>query len=183
MQNQFPWTVKGDYTASCSCKPACCSCNFGFEPILGNCDGSGLLEIREGFYEEVRLDGISIVMVHEKGEVGKPPRIKHYVSEKATDQQFKAAIHLMETVFAVALPKDLEILHSEKVPIWVERSNATIKYSVPTFGVEIEMMKGHNGRTIGIEEPLGPWAMDYKQYKSTYSATNAYTAKWDLSST
>jgi len=182
MQNQILWAVKGDYTASCSCKPACCSCNFGFEPILGNCDGSGLLEIKEGYYGDVGLDGISLVMIHEKGEVGKPPRIKHYVSEKATDQQHKAATQLFEAVFAVALPMDLEILPSEKVSIWIERSNETIKFSVPTFGVEIEIMKGQDGGSIGIEEPLGPWAMDYKQYKSTYSATNAYTAKWDISS-
>ncbi len=182
MQNQIPWAVKGDYTASCSCKPACCSCNFGFEPILGNCDGSGLLEIKEGYYGDVRVDGISLVMVHEKGKLGKLPSIKHYISEKATDQQHNAATQLMESVFEVALPKELEILPSEKVPIWVERSNATIKFSIPAFGVEIEIMKGQDGRSIGIEEPLGLWAMEYQQYKSTYSATNAFTAKWDISS-
>ena len=183
MQNQIPWAVKGDYSASCSCKPACCSCNFGSEPILCNCDGCGLLEINEGYYGEVRLDGISLVMIHEKGEVGKPPRIKYYVNKKATDQQLKAATQLLESVFEVALPKDLEILPSEKVPIWVERSNATIKFSVPAFGVKIEMMKGQDRQSIGIKEPLGPWALDYIQYKSTYSATDAYTAKWDVRST
>jgi len=121
-------------------------------------------------------------MVHEKGKLGKLPSIKHYISEKASDQQHNAATQLMESVFEVALPKDLEILPSEKVPIWVERSNATIKFSIPAFGVEIEIMKGQDGRSIGIEEPLGPWAMEYQQYKSTYSVTNAFTAKWDISS-
>lgn len=182
MQNQISWAVKGDYTASCSCKPACCTCNYGFEPILGNCDGSGLLEIKEGYYADVSLNGISLVMIHQKGEVGKSPRIKYYVNEEATDLQFTAATQLLEAVFAEALPKDLEILPSEKVPIWVERSNATIKFSIPVFGVEIELMKGQDGRSIGIEEPLGAWAMDYKQYKSTYSVTNAFTAKWDINS-
>ena len=135
------------------------------------------LRVRPGTIRQWHRAGL-----HEKGEVGKRPRIRPYVDEKSTNQQVQAATQLLEAVFEVAIPKDLEILPTKKVPIWVERSNATIKYSVPAFGVEIEMMKTRDGRSIGIEEPLGPWARGYKQYKSTYSATNAYTAKWDISS-
>ena len=89
----------------------------------------------------------------------------------------------MESIFhqGELAVQHLEILPPERVPIWIERSNETIKFSLPAFSVEIEMMKSQTGQPIGIEEPLGPWVMDYRQYKSTFSSTNAYTAKWDNS--
>jgi len=151
------------------------------EQELANNNSSGLLEIKDGHYGEVNLDGISLVMMHIKPEEGKAAGVKYYISEAVTDEQFQAAPKLMEAVFSAALPNDLEVLSSEKAPISVERSANKIRFSVPGFKIEIEMMKSSKGRPFGLEVPLGAWANHYVQYKSTHSVTNAYTAKWDIS--
>ena len=50
-----------------------------------------MVEIKEGHYGDVRLDGISVVTTFRFGEW-----VKLYVSENATDEQAKAAAQLMK---------------------------------------------------------------------------------------
>lgn len=120
--------------------------------------------------------------------------MKYYVSENATDEQVKAAQQLIQAVFAEGLPPDVKVLSSEKVPVSVERTETTVKFSVPASTVEIEMVEARDGKPIKIQNLPGAWAVDYTQYKSitnrhfskdkefSYSGTNGYTAKWDISS-
>ncbi|NIP22891.1 MAG: DUF1326 domain-containing protein, partial [Phycisphaerae bacterium] len=101
------WSVKGNYIESCSCNPAC-PCIFGSSPTLGHCDASGLLEIKEGHYGDVSLDGISVLQT---GRLGK--WIKYYLSENATDEQINVVAPLMKALYGFG---DMEVLAIEKAP-------------------------------------------------------------------
>lgn len=184
------WAIKADATESCCCNPAC-PCLFGSPPTLGHCDAVGLVEIKEGHYGEVRLDGISVVYTGRLGEW-----MKYSVSENASDGQVKAAAKLVEVAYGIP---GMKILLTEKVPISIERTANKIKFSVPSSTVEIEMIKGFNGKPIKIQNLVAqnlpmPHFIDYTQYKSiilshdskdkkfSYSGTNGVTAKWDVAS-
>ncbi len=185
------WAIKADYTGSCSCNPAC-PCFFGSPSTLGHCDDAGLVEIKQGHYGGVRLDGISLVSTGRVGEW-----VKFSISKDATDEQVKAAVKLMAAIGFT--PSGAKVLSTEKVPISIERTADKIKFSVPSTTVEIEMMKGLNGKPIKIQNisaqnvPL-PLLIDHTQYKSitlshdskdkkfSYSGTNGLTARLDATS-
>jgi DNA-binding GntR family transcriptional regulator len=120
--------------------------------------------------------------------------VEFYVSENATEDQVKAAQQLMETVFAADFPPGTEVLSTEKAPVSVERTATTLKYSVPASTVEIEMMKGQDGKPIKILNLPFIGANEFIQYKSiklehnsknkkfSYSSTNGFTAKMEATS-
>jgi len=180
------WAIQADYAESCSCNPAC-PCVLGSAPTFDHCEGIGFAEIKEGHYGDVRLDGISVVTTFRMGEW-----IKYYVSEDATNEQVKAAQQLIATAFEV--PADWKVLSTEKVPVSVERTTNTIQFSVPASKVEIEMMKGLDGKSIQIQNLPADVLRDYTQYKSiaishqskeqefSYSGTNGFTSKVDIAS-
>jgi hypothetical protein len=185
------WAIKADFTDSCSCKPAC-PCVFGSPPTLGHCNDVGLIEITQGHYGDVSLDGISLVFTSRFGEW-----VKFSVSKDATDEQVKAAVELMAAIGF--RPPSAKVLSTEKVTISIERTADKIKFSVPSTTVEIEMMRGLNGKPIKIQNtsaqnvPL-PLLIDHTQYKSitlshdskdkkfSYSGTNGLTARLDAKS-
>ncbi len=185
------WAIKADFTDSCSCNPAC-PCVFGSPPTLGYCDDVGLVEIKQGNYGDVSLDGISLVFTSRFGEW-----VKFSINKDATDEQAKAAAKLMAAIGFK--PSGTKVLLIEKVPISIERTEDRIKFSIPSTTVEIEMMKGLNGKPIKIQNisaqnvPL-PLLIDHTQYKSitlshdskdkkfSYSGTNGLTARLEATS-
>ncbi len=183
------WAIKADYTESCSCNPAC-PCLFGSPSTLGYCEGSSLIEIKEGHYGDDRLDGISVVTAFSLGKW-----IKIYVSENATDKQAKAAVELikLDQTFGLLFSGDTKILSQEQVPVSIEKTSTNVKFSVPASMVEIEMMKGRDGKPIKIQNLPVPYMNDHTQYKSItvshksedkefkHSGTNGLTAKIETS--
>jgi hypothetical protein len=183
------WAIKADYTESCSCNPAC-PCLFGSPSTLGYCEGNNLIEIKEGHYGDVRLDGISVVTAFSLGKW-----LKLYVSENATDEQTKAAVELLklEQTFGFIYSGKSEILSQEKAPVSIEKTATKVKFSVPASLVEIEMMKGWEEQPIKIQNLAVPFMRDYTQYKSIttshkskdkefeHSGTNGLTARIEAS--
>jgi hypothetical protein len=125
--------------------------------------------------------------------------IKYSVSKDATDEQVKAVLELMAAI-GFRIP-GTKVLSTEKVPISIERTVDKIKFSVPSSTVEIEIMKGLNGKPIKIQNlPIQglpfpfPQIIDYTQYKSitlshnskdkkfSYSGTSSLTAKIEATS-
>jgi hypothetical protein len=180
------WSVKADYTDTCSCHPTC-PCFFGSAPTLGHCQGITLVEIESGHYGDVRLDGVKVLAVYRGGSW-----IKFYVTDKADSAQTEAAVKLLPTFedfFAIE-----NVLEVKNVPISVERTAERITISAPNTTAEIEIMKGKNGKPIKIENlpspdfPAPPF-LDHTQYRSVtlrhdaedkqfeYSGTNGFTAR------
>jgi hypothetical protein len=183
------WGIKADYTESCSCNPAC-PCVFGSPSTLGYCEGNNLIEIKEGHYGDVRLDGISVVTAFSLGKW-----LKIYVSEDATDEQAKAVVDLLklEQTFGLIYSGKVKILSTQKAPVSIEKTSTNVKFSVPTSMVEIEMMKGRGGKPIKIQNLAVPFMNDHTQYKSVivrhksegkefkHSGTNGLTANIEVS--
>jgi hypothetical protein len=180
------WSVKADYTDTCSCQPTC-PCLFGSAPTLGHCTGITLVEIESGHYGDVRLDGVKVLAVYRGGDW-----IKFYVTDEADKAQTEAAVKLLPT-FEGFFASD-NVLEVKNVPISVERSAERMKISTPNTTAEIEIMKGKNGKPIKIENIPSPGfpappLLDHTQYRSVilkheaedkqfeYSGTNAFTAR------
>jgi hypothetical protein len=180
------WSIKADYTDTCSCAPTC-PCLFGSAPTIGHCEGVTLVEIESGHYEAVRLDGVKVLAVYRGGNW-----IKFYVDDEADKAQTEAAVKLLPTFEEFFASEN--VLEVENVPISVERSAERIKISTPNTTAEIEVMKGKNGMPIKIENlpspdfPAPPY-LDHTQYQSVilrheaedkqfeYSGTNGFTAR------
>ena len=186
------WSIKADYTDSCSCAPSC-PCLFGSAPTRGHCDGVTLIEIESGHYGDVRLDGVKVLAVYRGGDW-----IKFYVTDEADKAQTEAAVKLLPTFeefFAIE-----NVVEVKNVPIAVEYLDDTMKISTPNTIAHIQIMKGKNGDPIRIANlPFpgfpGPPFLDHMQYTTVqlkhesaeqnfeHSGTNGFTARIDVAST
>ena len=178
------WAIKGNFAESCSCAVTC-PCNFGSEPTHSHCDANALVEIEKGHYGGVKLDGVSVVFAYRLGDW-----VKYYVGEKASDEQTKAAVDLLERA---KLTEGAKVLSTQQAKIAVERTKTLVKFSVPESIVEIELMKGLDGKPIKIENLPSAFLVDYTQYKSIinrhtskdksfdYTGTNGIVARIDAS--
>jgi hypothetical protein len=161
------WAIKADYTESCCCKVAC-PCVFGSSPSMAHCEDIGLIEIKEGHYGDVRLDGISVITTVRIGEW-----VKYSVDKDATDAQLKAAQQLIAEAFR--FPATWKVLSTERAPVSVARTATKIKYSVPASSVEIERMEGLDGKPIKIQNLPNATLVDYTN--PFPSATRAKTKR------
>ena len=160
------WSIKGDQAGACSCDIPC-PCSFGSMPSKGHCEANVLIEIEEGHYGDVSLDGIAVVMTLRVGEW-----VKFYVDEEATDGQADAVQKLL--IASHEAIQEAKVLSSEKAPISVERGENKIKFSTSSSTVEIEMMEGKDGKPIKIENLPSPYETDFTQYKAI---TNSHKSK------
>ena len=179
------WAIKADIAESCSCN-APCPCFMGSPSTHDICEGTRLVEIKEGHYNDVSLDGINVLITLRLGEW-----VKYYVSDKATSRQMQATENLLNAAFS-ELTEWGTPPSTERVPIKIERTASTFKFSAPNSKVKIKMMEGRNGKPIKIKNL--PGIIDYTQYKSiennhhstgekfSYSGTNGLTAKIEASS-
>jgi hypothetical protein len=91
-----PWEINATEFANCNCAYGC-PCQFNALPTYGNCEAVAAMEIHEGHYGEVKLDGLRLAMifwfpgaVHEGG--GKCQRI---VDQRADTAQRDALLRIM----------------------------------------------------------------------------------------
>ncbi|HEY4164064.1 MAG TPA: DUF1326 domain-containing protein [Dongiaceae bacterium] len=105
-----PWEIKAVEFANCNCSYGC-PCQFNALPTHGNCEGAVAIEIKEGHYGDVKLDGLRMGLVfqwpgavHEGHGKGQP-----FVDERADEKQRDALLKIMSgqdtdpmaTMFAV----------------------------------------------------------------------------------
>jgi hypothetical protein len=90
------WMIRGPEVATCNCDYSC-PCQFNALPTYGNCHATMAMRIDEGYFGEVRLDGIKWAGVavwpgpiHEgRGE------IQTIIDEAATPEQRNALLTIM----------------------------------------------------------------------------------------
>ncbi len=163
-----PWSVKTEMVESCSCLPAC-PCLFGSSPTKGYCEGNRLVEIKEGHYGDVRLDGISFVLTFRMKEW-----TKVYISDKASKNQMAAIKKLLPEVGFVFG----DIQEVARVPLTVERGGKKIKFKVPASKVEVALMTGRDDKPITIQNLTG--FDDYTQYKAVVVSHKSKDGKQDF---
>jgi hypothetical protein len=177
------WSLTADVAESCSCEIPC-PCNFG-RPTELRCDGSRLIQITEGSVGGADLAGISFIATF---EMRKWTRI--YVDESLSEAQMQA----FDKIFPIAFKGFHKLMRSmERVPLTVERTAETVRFSVPASTVEIKLLKGIDGKSITIDGLPSPAFFNYKQYESvvhthksedaefSHSGTNGFTSKMIVS--
>lgn len=178
-QSDGEWEVLADVAESCSCEIPC-PCNFGLPTTLV-CRGSRLFEITGGHFGGEDIAGIAFVVTF---EMGKWTRI--YVDRSLTAHQREMFDRLLPTAFA-GFDRAKRAL--ESVPLEVERTNDTVRFSVPPSTVEMELLRGLGGEPIRIDGLPSPMFFGYTQYRSvvhrheseqtsfSYAGTNAFTSR------
>ena len=90
------WMIKGPKIASCNCEYGC-PCEFNGRPTEGVCEGLEAHLIEEGWFGDVRLDGLIIAAryrwpgpVHEGGGIA-----QGIIDERATEEQRAALFKIL----------------------------------------------------------------------------------------
>jgi hypothetical protein len=184
MQTPAAWSVNAAVAESCSCGVTC-PCNFG-NPTQAPCNGSRLIQINAGHHGGVNLAGVSFVVTFRMGQWA-----KIYVDETISDPQMKALEGLLPVAFG-GFHKTMRSL--QRVPLTVERTGETVRFSVPESTVAIERVRGLGGKPITVDGLPSPAFIGYTQYRSTththksadaefsYTGTNGFTSTMTVSS-
>ncbi len=189
--SQIPeWLLKADYVDACSCDLTC-PCLFGGSPTRGFCKGATLVQIKEGYYDQVDLAGVTVLAVYNSGKW-----IKFFVNEDATKEQTDTVVEFLPKAegFFEAPVQDVR-----NVTISVERTNEKVKITTEGTLIELEQIRNADGepiKVLGLPAKGFPGLpyLNHTQYKTValvhdskkekfnFSGTNGYTASIDASS-
>ncbi|MBI3492660.1 MAG: DUF1326 domain-containing protein [Acidobacteria bacterium] len=179
------WHVTATVAESCSCTVAC-PCNFGGEPNRNPCEGNRLIAIKSGHYENVDLGGVSFLVTFTMRSWS-----KIYVTDNVTDRQMAAVEALLPIAFAGF---HRGMLSFTKAPITMDITEKRVRFSGPESSVDMEVMRGFDGKSVKILNLPNPAYQDYTQYKSvshkhtaadhafSHSGTNGFTSTMDVGS-
>ena len=167
------WSFVADVAESCSCEIPC-PCNFG-QPTKDRCDGSRLIQIREGTVGGADLSGVGFVATFEMREWS-----KLYVDDAMDAAQRQAFDRILPLAFG-GFKKIMRTL--EYVTLEVARADARVRFSVPASTVEIELMRGIDGGPITISGLPSPAFYDYTQYKSIVHTHKGTDREWSYQGT
>lgn len=179
------WHVTATVAESCSCNVPC-PCNFGFEPTRMPCNGNRLYSIQSGHYGEADVSGVAFLVTFTMRGWS-----KIYVSDRATDRQLAAIKELLPIAFA-GFYRGMESFR--KAPLIMEITEKRATYSVPESSVDMEAMRGFDGKLVKILNLPNPTYQNYTQYRSvalqhesaehrfSYSGTNGFTSTMDVGS-
>ena len=179
------WHVTATVAESCSCRISC-PCNFGGEPNVNPCEGNRLIAIKSGHYGDVDLAGVSFIVTFQMRAWS-----KIYVSDSVTDRQKDAVEALLPIAFA-AFHRGM--LSFTKAPITMEISDTRVKFSSPESSVDMEAMKGFDGKNVRILNLPNVAYQNYTQFRSishvhaaadhrwSHAGTNGFTSTMDVGS-
>ena len=179
---QPSWRMSATVAESCSCTVSC-PCNFGGEPSHLPCEGTRIISIDSGNYDDVDLAGVQVLVTFNMRNWS-----KIYVSDKASDRQMKAVEAMLPLAFA-GFHKGM--LSFTKAPITMEVTESRVRFSGPESSVDMEVMKGFNGKAVKVMNLPSAVFQDYTQFKSvshthtsaahswSHKGTNGFTSKWE----
>lgn len=177
------WRLTATLAESCSCNIPC-PCNFGSDPTRMPCDGNRLISIKSGHYQDVDLGGVVLLITFTLRGWS-----KIYISDQVSGRQMAAVEALLPIAFAGF---HRGMLSFTKAPIAMEITQQRVKFSSPESAVDMEVMRGQDGRPVKILNLPNPAYQDYTQYRSvvhrhtsaghvfSYSGTNGFTSMMDV---
>lgn len=91
-----PWKMKGRYVKSCNCAYGC-PCDFNAKPTYGPCEGMAGMQIDQGHFGDVKLDGLSwAVTYHWPGPLHEGNgTIQPIVDQRATEAQRNSLLTIL----------------------------------------------------------------------------------------
>ena len=179
------WHVTATVAESCSCAISC-PCNFGSNPTHMPCHGNRLISIKSGHYQDVDLGGVAFLVTFMMRDWS-----KIYVSDRATARQLGAVEALLPIAFAGF---HRGMLSFTKAPLTMQIAENRVAYSVPESSVDMELMRGFDGKPVKVLNLPNPAYQDYTQYRSvvlrhesvdhrfSYSGTTGFTSTMDVGS-
>jgi hypothetical protein len=179
------WHITATVAESCSCTVSC-PCNFGGEPNRNPCEGNRLIAIRSGRYENVDLSGVSFLVTFTMRSWS-----KIYLSDTVTAAQAQAVEALLPVAFAGF---QRGMLSFTKAPITMDIGATRVRFSGPESSVDMEVMRGFDGKAVKILNLPNPAYQDYTQFRSvshkhssdkatwSHSGTNGFTSTMDVGS-
>jgi hypothetical protein len=179
------WHLTATVAESCSCTVSC-PCNFGGEPSHMPCEGNRIIAIESGHYADVDLAGVQVLVTFNMRTWSKIS-----VSDKVSDRQMKAVEALLPLAFA-GFQKGM--LSFTKAPITMEATESRVKFSGPEASVDMEVMRGFNGKAVKVLNLPAAVFQDYTQFRSvshthtsathnwSHRGTNGFVSKWDVGS-
>jgi len=182
---QPSWKMSATVAESCSCTVSC-PCNFGGEPSHMPCEGNRMISIDSGNYDGVDLAGVQLLVTFNMRNWS-----KIYVSDTVSDRQMKAVEALLPLAFAGF---QRGMLSFTKAPITMEVTESRVKFSGPESSVDMEVLKGFNGKAVKVMNLPSAVFQDYTQFRSiththtsathswSHKGTNGFTSKWEASS-
>ena len=177
------WHLTATLAESCSCNIPC-PCNFGSDPTRMPCDGNRLILIKFGHYQDVDLTGVAFLITFTLRGWS-----KIYVSDQVSARQMAAVEALLPIAFAGF---HRGMLSLTKVPISMEITEQRVTFSSPESAVDMEVMRGRDGKPVKVLNLPSPAYQDYTQYRSvvhrhssaghqfSYSGTNGFTSTMDV---
>jgi hypothetical protein len=177
------WHVTATVAESCSCTISC-PCNFGGNPNRNPCEGNRLISIEQGHYGNVDLSGVVFLITFEMRSWS-----KIYVSDKVSDQQ-KAAVEALLPVAFGGFHRGM--LSFTKAPITMELTETRVRFTGPESSVDMDVMRGFDGKSVRILNLPNPAYQNYTQFRSTshthtskdrtwsHKDTNGFTSTMDV---
>jgi hypothetical protein len=137
-----PWRIVADETGTCNCAWGC-PCQFNALPTHGRCEALVAVRIREGYYGDTNLDGISYAAaywwpgaVHEGNGI-----VQYAIDERATHDQRQAILNIASgkeggTFFEIFAAVVSKVLDPVFVPIALlsDRETRVAQLKVPGLG-------------------------------------------------
>src|ERR1041385_817072 len=168
------WHVTATVAESCSCTVSC-SCNFGGSPNRSPCEGNRLIAITSGHYEDVDLAGVAFLVTFTMRDWS-----KIYVSDTVSARQMAAVEALLPIAFAGF---HRGMLSFTRAPITMEITEKRVTFSGPESSVEMEAMKGFDGKNVKIMNLPNAAYQDYTQFKSIAHTHTSTDHSWKHSGT
>jgi hypothetical protein len=99
--------MKGRLIGACNCDWGC-PCNFDARPTQGFCDGVYLVEISEGRYGDVPLEGVRVIWAgHSPGPMHEGNTTSGWIIDEATTQEQRDALETLTMGGGVGMPFDI----------------------------------------------------------------------------
>src|ERR1041385_9053762 len=168
------WHITATVAESCSCTVSC-PCNFGGEPNRNPCEGNRLIAITSGHYGDVDLANVSFLVTFQMRSWS-----KIYVSDTVSDRQ-KAAVEALLPIAFAGFHRGM--LSFTKAPITMEITDKRVTFSGPESSVEMEAMKGFDGKNVKIMNLPNAAYQDYTQFKSIAHTHTSTDHSWKHSGT
>ncbi|MBO6519717.1 MAG: DUF1326 domain-containing protein [Rhodospirillales bacterium] len=141
MTEYTDWMISGPKIGACSCDYGC-PCEFNGKPTNGDCEGMEAMRIDEGYFGDVRLDGIVFAVrfrwpgaVHEGGGT-----VQAFVDAGASEEQIEALFKILggeeqepTTVFNIygaTIENELDPIFTD-IDFECDIENATGAFTVP----------------------------------------------------
>ncbi len=137
------WEVEGRYTDACRCNVPC-PCHFGMRPDYDTCDATSVYQIEKGRYEDVQLDGLSVIVV-----LGEFHRI--YLDEGSDRRQQQALEEIARALSGSLLREGLRLsdnLEVRVLPIRARLTDEQAEVTIPgVLDIQSASLTGGDGKS------------------------------------